>query len=490
MVAMIEQTNSISRKEAVAQLWEMGYLYWKLDVNQESMYKQLVDDKSSVSVVACSRRTGKTYMLVLIAVEYCLRNPNTIVKFVEPQIKMIKRDIRPIMRDITKDCPPELRPDFKTNENIYYFKNGSEIQLAGAEQGNAESLRGGSSNLCIVDEAGFCSELEYLVQSILIPTTLTTNGRLILSSTPPKQADHDFVKYVKQAELNEKLVKRTIHDNPRLTEQAKERILASYPMGETDPQYRREYLCEFIISEEDAVVPEFNDSLQSLVVKEWVRPPFYTSYTAADIGFKDLTVILFAYYDFRHGKVIVEDELVMRGKSMTTDKLATEIKAKEASLWRDPVTLEQLPVKLRVSDNNLILINDLAVLHNLTFIPTAKDNAEGALNNMRMLIANQKVIINPRCKTLIFHLKNAVWNKSRTSYERSVDSGHYDAIDALKYLLRNVNFNHNPYPAHYDLKFGGSSNLHFPVANTADAGKHDVKEHFKNIFSNKKYRKS
>jgi hypothetical protein len=51
---------------------------------------------------------------------------------------------------------------------------------------------------------------------------------------------------------------------------------------------------------------------------------------------------------------------------------------------------------------------------------------------------------------LIFHLKNGIWKKGGKEFARSPDAGHYDAIDALKYMVRNINYTRNPYPANYD----------------------------------------
>jgi hypothetical protein len=69
---------------------------------------------------------------------------------------------------------------------------------------------------------------------------------------------------------------------------------------------------------------------------------------------------------------------------------------------------------------------------------------------MRIMLKERRIIINPRCVTLIRHLKNAVWKKGRKEFSRSPDMGHYDAVDALKYMVRNVVYSHNPYPANYD----------------------------------------
>jgi hypothetical protein len=124
-------------------------------------------------------------------------------------------------------------------------------------------------------------------------------------------------------------------------------------------------------------------------------------------------------------------------------------------LFRDQFTFEQKEPYKRVSDNNLTLINDLQRMHGLLFRPTRKDDADAALNNMRILIASKQIIINPRCKILISHLNAGIWDKSKTKFARSaLKFGHFDAIDSLKYMVRNVNFQANPFPANYGLPSG------------------------------------
>ena len=443
-------TNQISRKEAITLLWNRATLVWKLDSTQKELYNCYQNSTQKTSVWLCSRRLGKSFALSVIAIETCLKKANSIVKYVAPQTKMVRTIIRPILRDILKDCPPELRPEYKTQEQLYRFPNGSEIQLAGTDNQNAENIRGGGASLCIVDEAGFCDDLNYIVKSILLPTTTTTRGKIILSSTPPKSPGHDFVRYVEKVDIAGNLVKKTIYDNPRLSSQDIEDLKAEYG-GDDSIEWRREFLCEMIVDEESAVIPEFTETLKTKIVREWIRPPHFDSYSSMDLGFKDLTVVLFAYFDFIAGKLIIEDELVMSGVKMTTDALAKAIVDKETLLWNGR------PVYLRVSDNsNLMLLNDLQIKYKLTIIPTAKDNADAALNNMRVMLKQERIIISPNCKTLIRHIKNATWNNARSKYNRSAEDAHYDAIDALKYLARNVQTYKNPYPENFGIGSGDS----------------------------------
>jgi hypothetical protein len=56
------------------------------------------------------------------------------------------------------------------------------------------------------------------------------------------------------------------------------------------------------------------------------------------------------------------------------------------------------------------------------------------------------LVIHPRCAELIQQLETTIWNNQRTSYERN-KYGHGDLLDALVYLVRNIDRNRNPYPA-------------------------------------------
>jgi hypothetical protein len=96
--------------------------------------------------------------------------------------------------------------------------------------------------------------------------------------------------------------------------------------------------------------------------------------------------------------------------------------------------------EIRVVSKNLV-----------NFVAAKKDDNDAAINNLRLLLTSKKIIIHPKCVTLIQHLKNVKWKKGKKIFARSTDNGHYDAVDALKYLVRTIESSKkNPYPAHYD----------------------------------------
>lgn len=417
-----------------------------------------IDNGTHLYVMQNGLITHNSFTNCVLAVETCLKTENAIVKYACPQQRMVKTIIKPMMREILKDCPDHIKPEWREADKIYSFPNGSEIQLAGTDNGNAENLRGGHANLLICDEAGFMDDLDYVVNSILLPTTDTTDGKLVLTSTPNyKDPDHEFHQsFVFPMEASDRLIKFTVYDSPMVNEKKIEKIIARYPGGKDNPKFRCEYLVEVPRSSEYTVVPEFYTVKPDIVTNEIEVPPFYDPYVSMDVGFKDLTVALFAYYDFMNAKIVILDELVMNGPEMTTDKLADEIRFKEKLRFYDEDVNEQKTPYLRVMDNDLKLINDLSRLHQLQFVPTNKDNKEAAVNNLRMWIHQKRVIIHPRCKHLIYHLENAQWDSKRKQFKHLKDSpdgeilgGHADALDSIIYLCRNVLESKNPYPFDY-----------------------------------------
>lgn len=457
----MEQKSNFTKKQAIDKLWRLGNLEWKLKGIQKKMRRAIVDNPLDQTVFLVGRRSGKSFVLCAVATETCIKTPNSIVKYVCPKQKMVKTIVKPIMRTILEDCPIDLKPEYMEADKKYVFPNGSEIQFAGSDSGNIENLRGGYAQLCLVDEAGFVDDLDYAVKSVLSPTTATVDGKVVLASTPSRSPDHEFmVKFVEKADAEGILIKYTIYDNPMFTKSRIEKIINEYSSGINDPQFRREYLCEIDVDTELKVVPEYTNDLEKDIVKNIDFPAHYDIYVSGDPAARDLTVILFGYYDFLKAQLVILDELVMGGKNeyITTQDIADGIKRKERLLFTSSVTGETKQPYMRVMDNNnLILINDLFQEHDLQFLPTAKDNKDAQVNKLRMWLKQGKVIISPKCENLRYQLKMARWktdrNNNRKGFEHVGESSdgklkanHCDAVDALLYMVRNIDTTRNPYP--------------------------------------------
>lgn len=481
-------TPKITKKQLHDELWRRGELVFLLDKNQKEMHKLFYSSSFKVLTWLLARRSGKTLCLVVLAIEQCLKQPHSIVKFLSPTKLQLSSNVRPLFRKVLETCPEELKPEYKKADSIYYFPNGSEIQLAGSDGGNAEKLRGGDSHLWLIDEAGSCNDLKDIIKSILLPTGLTTNGKGILAGTPPKEADHEFIAFIEKAEAEGSLTKKTIYDNPRITPEMVAELIAEVG-GINSEEARRELFCDLIKDSNYSVIPEATDHLFREIVKEHPRPPFFDCYEAMDLGFDDLTAVLFGYYDFRSDKIIIEDELPFNFREL--DKhikvLVEKIEAKEKLLWINPLTNEVKQPRIRVSDINKIVTNELykASEGRINFLNTRKDDKPSAINNVRTLLAGKKIIINPKCVTLIRHLKNAKWQRNKEKFARSPDDSHYDFVDALIYFVRNINFQLNPYPAGFDLNLRAHDSH---MTNPSNYNKTDPTEAYRAIFGLKRKR--
>lgn len=448
----MNQPRSI-KQEAKEKLWRLGNLSWKLHSAQRELYELFYNSNNKVQVWLISRRFGKTFAFCLLALEQCIKQPNSIVKILSPTKMQVNTNVRPIFRQILEDCPEDITPEFHQKDYIYYFSNGSEIHLAGSDGGHAEKLRGGDSHLAFVDEAGSCSDLKNTVRSILLPTTLMTNGKIILAGTPSKEPDHEFHSFVEDAESKNVLIKKTIYDNPLLTKEEIKNAFDEYG-GESAEDAQREYMCQIIRDPKTSVIPEFTKDLEADIVCEWKKPPHYDMYEGMDLGYKDLTVCLIAYYDFRNNKVVIEDEVVVdfKEKNTTIETLVSRIRQKEQLYFFNYLTNEQKTPTKRISDIEYIVINEIKKVSNyeMNFEAAKKDNLDAMVNFLREKLKKKEIIINPRCQTLIRHLRNIKWKKGeKAMFGRSPDDGHYDAVAALIYLVRAIDYRKNPYPAHY-----------------------------------------
>lgn len=483
--------KNISKEKAKELLWAAGELSWKLRGVQSKIREDILNDPHKISVLVACRRTGKSHTMLLIATEFCIKKPGSIVKYACPKQRMVKTIIRPIMRIILEDCPKHLLPEWKEADKMYVFPNGSEIHIAGTDNDNADNLRGSYADLAICDEASYMDDLEYVIRSVLSPTLKTRNGRLILASTPCRDPNHEFVQKFMVPYLMEGRTKiYTIYDNPNFSPEIIEEIISEFPQRENDPGFKLEYMCEIPDMSDKSILPSFTNSVyREIVTDEFEIPPFCHKYVSLDPGGTDLTAVLFGFYDYEKATLVIIDEIIVDGTTNTAI-LAEMIKEKEKLHWTNPIdkTVEQ-PYK-RVSDiNNAILLTDLQKLHNLTFTKTKKDKKMAAINSLDVSIMQKRIIIHPRCETLLYHMRAAEWNNAETQFKHLKDSptgklrgGHADALDALIYMHRNVVKSANPFPNGFGKLSGPNV---FPSLHKSSPDVSSVGQIFSQIFKKK-----
>lgn len=457
----IKKDKILAKEQARNELWRRGYLRWKCHTVQQEMYDVFYGAaKRSTLVWVLARQSGKTWLLVFLGLEQAIRQPNSVIKFVTDTKDHAETIVLPIFEEVLKDCPEDIKPEYKVKNYTFYFPNGSQIQLAGTDNKHYKKLRGQKAHLNLIDEAGFCHDLDEVYGGALFPTTTHTGGKTIMASTIPAQQDHPFFNYMESAQFKGFLTEKTIDDNPLLSKEEVEAIAQSLG-GRHSDIFRREYLNERIKDSNTSVLPEYNKELDKKITKDWKRPPFFDYYVSMDIGGKDLTVVLFGYLDFIKNKLIIEDEIKfdfqIPGNNLET--LTKQIMAKEKELlYNEDINEQRLPHK-RVSDIDPIAVQEILKYSkenngNLLFSNAKKDDKDSAIQDLRVRLNGEQIIINPRCDTTKLHLMNVRWSSptNKEKFARSPDCGHYDAVDALKYMVRSVQFAKNPYPPGYGIQ--------------------------------------
>jgi hypothetical protein len=442
--------------------WRRGDISFKFHETQRRIYQALSSTTERQFFLLCSRRLGKTYMLLAMGFMACLKGVRekdgtfrgARVLFLAPQARDAAEIATDTAAQLLADCPAELRSkiEYKAQAKEFHFAlpggQTSILRLKGVNAEQADSLRGGATDVVILDEAGQMDNLDYIVKSVVLPMTLTTGGRIFFATTPPVTPDHESkVLYDRLFGLGAS-VKFTILDAPHIKDAAKAEMLRE--LGESEalipdilagrclPKTTaalRELFAEFVTDASLRVVPDFDEAAEKEIVKIHQAPEAFDAYVSIDPGFQDRTGILYAYYDFRAGKIVVQDEALLHKPS--TNDIAEEVLEAEYRLWSD-----QKPL-LRVSDVEPRLIADLWERHQLGFVSYNRQDALGAINLVRSMIRDRQIVIDPRCQRLIHQLKTAIWNKKATDFERTID-GHADLLAALKILCRHVNPHKRP----------------------------------------------
>lgn len=426
--------------------WDLSWLYhagqWKI----EEAFRRI---GGKLFIGDCARQFGKSVWAVTKCVEKAHSKRRAKIRYATAFLSDLEQFIIPAFEFVLADCPAHLAPRFVQQKSEFRFPNGSVIKLVGLDR-KPNGLRGNKLDLVVLDEAGFMARLLYLYRSVLIPaTTHVPDAKIIVISTQPESPDHDFCTLIDTTSDPTSpnygsYVKLDIYQNPLLTPERIEQI-AKDCGGKDSTDFRREYLCERILDEERAIVPDWKPEF--LVERPATKyDSYYHRYIWMDVGVKvDKTVILFAFFDYRQQHVFVEDEIVIKSSRVTTKVIAKAIKEK----------LEERPeyknAYRRIADNSHpLLLNDLAADEDVYFSATEKDRLHEMVVELKDWVRGGRFLVHPRCKFLGGSMSTGIWNKRRDDFERSKVYGHYDALAASVYGVKNIDQQTNPIPSHID----------------------------------------
>jgi len=413
-------------------LWQRGDIHHILLHKGQLEILDAINSLPSSTKEVClriSRRYGKSYLAVVIAFITCLKKPNAQVIIAAPSKVQAYNIIVPIIRQIASRAPTNLLKQLKS-ELRWQFNNGSQLILGGFDSA-AESFRGLTADLVIVEEGGATSPTDfiYTTTSILLPVLLSTGGRMIHVYTPAVSPDHPIHTTTEiRASINNALFVYDIYNCP-LYSPTQVQEMCDAVGGQESLAWKREFLVRVERDNEKTCVPEFSEDRHVAAI----RPPHGTKYwIAADIGGTvDLSAMHLYAYDYTTDRVLVLAEQTLQPNP--SNPLIVSAIAKLTALA--PTT--EVPVFMDAPGS---LKSDLTQTYGLKINsvskPATKFGIHEKLVAIRQALSSDKIAINPECKLLIATLRSAQFNSSRTDYQRTDLTGHADHIDALLYGYR------------------------------------------------------
>jgi hypothetical protein len=459
-------TLELSTTEKSA-LWRSGFLAWKLHSSQLEVYLQyrawakdsFEKRKDGVEVpgvfprvflLDISRRWGKDYLSLCLAIEDALKRPGSILTYATAYGKDLNELVLPLVDLITEDCPDNVRPVYKTTHqgtaNGLYFPNKSVIKLVGVEA-RPDSLRGRFSDGYYFSEAGFIGKLDEALVRVVTPQLQgRLHANILINSTPPvNPATWYDTELCPDAVERRAYVKKTIFDNPRLSVSERNEFIRAAG-GLDSENCKREYLCERIRSATATVVPEFSRKTN---VSSTETPPFAHGFTVIDPGVRDMCAVVTGWYDFERAKLVIRRSWQRRNAN--TNQVVAAVRELEDATFRDlkywtNKGFQSNPVK-RFADTEARLILDLNSIYDMKVIGVDKTAGKlAALQRFRTGIQTGAIEFHPDAEEAIGSVEAAVWNKERSDWAKSANFGHYDALDACIYANLSVNRIDNPFP--------------------------------------------
>lgn len=401
----------------------------------EKQRKVLIDKSKKFTILCGVTGSGKSYIANLkFYYELCKLSKNDTVLLTAATSQTLYKNVIKDLLSFDKNGFLE----YTRSPHMLRTKSGVEVFCIGiGDEGAEKRLRGGNSAYWYADEVTTYPKTSFdMCLSRLRGVDANNNleQKPCLFTLNPDSPVHYFkTNFIDNNKIDKNYYEFGFKDNPAISDDYVNSIKNLY----TGVFYSRMIEGKWVGDADKLVVPEFINKENELV-KEFDLPKHYEYYGALDPAVADNTAYVVGYYDFINARFIINNEFLL--KKEATPAIAKKMLQVEKETYGDKKPY------MRVSDTELQLILDLNRLHNVKVVATRKDNKEAQINYLRTLITQNKLFIHPRCENLIRQLKTATWNNNRTSYERNDVDAHFDLVDALLYLIRNINIHHNPYP--------------------------------------------
>ncbi|MGP8010997.1 MAG: terminase large subunit domain-containing protein [Halobacteriota archaeon] len=210
----------------------------RLGVDPDEWQKELLLSNASRIILNCSRQSGKSTIVAILALHHSLYRKKALTLVVSPserQSKELFSKIVEFYRDLRLEKEGQIIESETENKHELALKNKSRIISLPSKP---STLRGYSSpSLILIDEAAQCQDELY---EALMPMLAVSKGRLILLSTPFGKSGFFYDVWSKEGSDWESY-KITAEQCPRISKD----WLAETRRTTSAWSFMQEYMCSF-----------------------------------------------------------------------------------------------------------------------------------------------------------------------------------------------------------------------------------------------------
>ena len=253
----------------------------------------LIDDPSPQKAAVTSRRAGKTYTVGRYLLEVAYKHPECLVVYIGLTRAAAKRLMWTELKRANRVY--SLGMNFNNADLIATLGNHSQIMLTGVnDQADVDKLRGSSFRLVCIDECqSYGPFLNELIEEVLEPALIDTQGTLLLTGTPNASCHGLFHDATTNPALGWSTHSWDLRQNPHIphAQEYLDKKLRTKGWDLNNPIFQREWRGKWVKSN-DAMVYKYSEHnlFDDLPSREW----HYL--LGIDIGFHDSTAFSIGCY--------------------------------------------------------------------------------------------------------------------------------------------------------------------------------------------------
>lgn len=150
---------------------------------------EVLNSGNGTRLICCSRRAGKTHLLVAVLLIECLRRPRTRCMYIGETMELSEGLINKAANDIIDTC--NLRDKRGRRLDWKHLDNGSEIMVRGlSNTKDPDQIRGAAAKVIVIDEFFHLKSelLEYMQREVLEPMQMdyADDYLFLCAGTPPR----------------------------------------------------------------------------------------------------------------------------------------------------------------------------------------------------------------------------------------------------------------------------------------------------------------